>query len=308
MKKRLLSVTLMCLLVAGLLAYGQQGVARPGQWDVTIEQIDLEKPENQKYIDWAEKDCAGKNSHQIYELPGPGEWTYPDVRGTPEKRLPWNEKMEFVIRWQYLSDCECLNELLVRNKATGRTRQIAEARVYSFDGSYFQVTEILSDTRFLYTQGKKGDAFDYQTYLFDLKTKESICVAAKNPEFFRDLGNGRHLWLDWKKDKYTINLTDMRALEAGEKGANRILIRWDEGYPGMQHLSSDNRFVYMGVYGGRWVYDIDTGKQVAFCEIPNFALEWTLISDDLEYGYSCGGTEDDPEIGDFYIIRYDRRA
>jgi len=320
MKKLLyLSLILACLLCAcgqGAAVEKIEITQSDNPWGVTVEQIDLDNPENKQYIDWAKKDRADRGPHPVYELPGPGDWTYGDDHTIPHKKcLPWNEKMEFVIRWQYLSDCDCYNELLVRRKATGKTIKIAEAYVYSYDGSYFEVTEILSDTQFLYSRGK-GDVLNYQSFLYDLKTGESICVASDNPQFFRDLGGERYLWLDWDRENgYPLYLIDARAFKAGEKDAKRMLVRRDNEYyvSEIQHLSSDKRFVYMGLYRPydtyytmhREVYDVITGEQVAFCEVPDAGLDWTLINDDLEYGYCWGGDWSDPTILSFFVIHYD---
>ena len=355
--KRILSVAMLGLLLAGLWSCEWAEVAEEtstavpqetteaevialseNPWGVTIEHIDLEKPENKKYIDWAKKDYAERslvsnNSKEpeyfdieVYVKPeGPGykPWVYeaePDLwfndwedeenRILREKRRPWNETKELVLRYVHEYGYDGYSELLFRDRATGETKRIDTGYIGGDQFVDFEVF-IISDTRFLY---QKWDArFGHGShYLYDLKIGESICVRDGN---LCDLGDERYLWGDGKTrgmEKISaLYVIDMRKLEAGSKDAKRTLVHWGDDYSGaIQHLSSDKRFVHVNLHRfsdltiHRGVYDITTGEQVAFFMLPlhtHFpAYNYALINDDLEYvGFARWDTYH------FFIVHYD---
>jgi len=306
----MLCAALLCLLLAGLCSCGQTEVVEEASmtvtekateaavivlsdnpWGVTIERIDLDDPENQKYIDWAKKHRyktsfeapnyfdAEAYRKQADEKPAP--WTY--VWENKKKNMlremyqPWNETKELVIRNTYSDEDFGYKELLIRDKATGETECIDKGGFSCSDGVVFDPVLAISDTQFLYNKFFwDGGSFGY--YIYDLAIRERICVSDYG---LCDLGNEQYLWSDIKL-KYMDNenalyLIDMRALEAGGKGAKRMLASWgDYGFGEIRHLSSDKRFVYVNIH--RWsagntmqhrrVYDISTGELVAVFDIP----------------------------------------
>jgi len=348
--KRLLCAVLLCLLVVGLCGCGKQGVveelstvpstsqpmAVPQKisehpWGVTIEQIDLDDPENQKYIDWAKGHQYERSFNrpdyfdvEVYvkqadEEPDPWirVWENKKKNMLRERHRPWNDAKELVIRYVYSDEYSGHKELLVRDKATGETECIDKGGFYDANGVVFDPVVVLDDTRFLYSRyyWDSGDPDMY--YIYDLEIGERICVAGSG---LCDLGNGPHLWSDSGMgiEGGVLYLIDMRELEAGKKEAKKELVRWGSDYYAVEiyHLSSDRRFVYLDFsldseHTGyrtrhRGVYDIETGGQVALFEIPDSRAGYALISDDLEYGYYSAGNMDDPTVHSFYIIHYAR--
>jgi len=333
--KRLLCAVLLCLLLAGLCGCGKQAqTVAPGPWGVTIEEIDLSKPENKKYIKWAKEYHANWESYsKIFSAPNyfnveayvnqmgeePDPWTYvwedEENKELLEMHRSWNDTKELVIRATYENEYSGYNELLVREKATGETEQIAKGGISEFDAGSFSVLDVISDTRFLY----RLSYYNYgpsQYYLYDLEIGGSICVASSELDMLCDLGNERYLWCDNEQTvgKRTLYLIDMRALEAGKKGAKLELVSWDSDYSSrIKHLSSDKRFVYMSLFRysdgtmHRGIYNVETGEQVVDFELPDqLVSDLILINDDLEYGMKWFYSEDGPEVNLFYIIRYDR--
>ena len=339
----------MGLLVAGLCSCGQVEVAEEAStavteatteaevamalsenpWAVTIEQIDLDDPENRVYIDWAKTKPNWHNTRTFNEpsyfdnidiwaywertREEPDPWTciWEDAAKNVlrEKRRPWNETKELVSRSVPDDEhrYEGYRELLIRDKATGATER-AVVTGYDEWGPSIHVIEILSNTRFLYAL---IDNYSESFYLYDAEigsvsiTGGSLC----------DLGERRYLWSDWREGfRGTLYLIDMRKLENGEKDAKRELVNWGRDYDGsIQYLSSDKRFVYINHHRSsdytwhRGVYDIETGEQVAFFQWPGYVPNdnKVLIRDDLEYVYYWAGDVDDPTIHYFYIIHYD---
>lgn len=326
----MLCIALLCLLAAGCSGCGEQGPkTATGPWNVTVERIDLDKPENQKYIDWAKnrryQSTFSKPKYfdvepyrkAYWEQMGKAldPWTYK----TPwEKCRPWNETKELVVRETYTSESSGYSEFLVRDKATGKTEQIAKGGFLDGEGGVgFDVIQILGDTRFLYSRCHPDDGGAWWYYLYDPTIWGSICVASDINGDLCDLGNGRYLWNNyggWDENGRGLYLIDMRAFEAGENDAKQRLFPWHSGESGeIRHLSSDKRFVYMDIdiYKTgrcRGVYDTDTGEQAAFFAMPENSGEGVLIGDDLEYVYNWSGDADDPTIYSFSIIHYDQTS
>jgi len=349
--KRVLCVTLLCLLMAGLMGCGEvvqpeattttkatlQTIALGKQWGVTIERIDLSKPENKKYIDWAKGSRYSKNFSapeyfdvepywQAYQEMWEEErklWTTCDLEDEAAYKLqescrPWNEAKELVIRSTYEeNEWDGFMEFLVRDKATGETQLIAKGHDADYDGVVFDTINYLSDTRVLYHMWY-WDGGDWGYYIYDLEIGESICVTGGD---LCDLGNGRYLWIDQRyvnvDSVSTLHLIDMRAFESGKKGAKSTLVNWGDDYSAsITHLSSDKRFVYVYLHRLsdyarlRGVYDVNTGEQIALFEMPDVQMTaadgWGLINDELEYIYNWAGNVEDPDILWFYVIRYDR--
>jgi len=92
-------------------------IAQPGKWTVTIERLDLNKPESKKYIDWADKEYANRTPYsktfnvpeyfdvKAYRKRSDNEAdTWIDVREDEEavklreKHRPWNATKELIIR------------------------------------------------------------------------------------------------------------------------------------------------------------------------------------------------------------------
>jgi len=331
MRKRVLSVVLVCLLVAGVMGCGKQEVweepsvpettmeetteaikLSENAWGVEIERIDLEKPENKHYIKWAKKKPNWYNT-RTYSKP-----KYFDVDAylnqadnEPYPRS-WNETKELVVQSTNTSEWEGYTELLVRDTVTGETECIDKGGFADFDGVVFDPVVILSDTQILYHRWYwDGGSGTY--YLYDLAIGERILVS-DNYGGLCDLGDGQYLWCDDE----ALYQVDAYALKAGEKNAKRTLVRCDSNYVfgDIHHLSSDKCFVYVNIYNRsdstwhRGVYDVETGEQVAFFEIPVFTsgniYNYVLIDDDLEYVYNWAGNVDDPTIHTFIIIHYNQ--
>ena len=358
--KRLICIALLCLLLAGLIGCGQAPppeetaaapetftfttgvvpVTQPNKWGVSIEHIDLSKPENKKHLDWAKKDYENRGSYpntfktpkyfdveayrkayweQENKKPDPWVYVWEDEKAGKlrEKHRPWNETKELVIRSTYESECEGYRELLVRDKTTGETERIARGYFADYDGVVFDQVKILSDKQFLYHIWY-WDGGDWGYYIYDLELGESICVSGGYN--LCDLGDGRYLWADTRYVNVdgvsTLHLIDWRAFDAEKQDAKCTLVNWGDNYAvDIRHLSSDKRFVYVDLYRVfdgkrcRGVYDINTGEQVAFFEMPDPRMDrWVLISDDLEYAYYSAGIENNqPEHSCFHIIRYDQK-
>ena len=331
--KRLICILLVGLLAAGVMGCGQVQTVTPGPWGVTIERVDLSKPENQKYLNWAKR----QNKHltwtsfwrtlkvlpkyywveiltkDILKNRRHDPWTHEeDTDILREKHRPWNDTKELVIRETDTNEAdygwEWRIELLVRDKATGETECIDYGSDNGHDGVVFDPIAILSDTRILYHKWHWDGGFNGDRFLYDLAIGERICVSGGH---LCDLGNRRYLWGDGN----ALYLIDLRALEAGKKEAKRELINWgdDYGFTGIKYLSSDKRFVYVQLYRysdntlHRGVYDTNSGEQVALFELPlsndHTPTEhgMSFISDDLEC-ISYGGDDVDA----LYLIHYNR--
>ena len=335
--KKLLGILLLGLVLTGLFGCGEASsdafaewpmTAAENPWRITTEKIDLDKPKNRKYIDWAREDRAGINwragplAPRTYSTPKYFD-TEPYLGQANVEPYPisWNETMELVVENTRTSEFGGYTELLVRDKATGETKKIAKGSFSDCDNIVFDVHEILSDTRFLYSQWYVDGGGPWY-YLYDLNVGGSIGVAGidnYDRETLCDLGDGRYLWNNrdrYEGDERGLYLIDMSAFEAGGKSARRMLVPWSEQDSGsILHLSSDKRFVYMELYQGfdhtwrRAVYDVETGEPVALFELPGNAVgapeNSVLMGDDLEYVYNWGGSMDDPTIYSFCIIRYD---
>ena len=323
MFRRKLCIVLLCLSLAGSLGCGKQEVVETtGPWGVTIEQIDLDDPENQQYIDWAKKrphantfeppEYFSEWAHERRTDEEDDAWTY--VWADKEKNMPlekyrsWNKKKELVVRFLHKDDFDGDKELLVRDKASGKTVPIAQG---VFDVIYDNI-RIISKTRFIYDVWYWDGCGIEQSFVYDLETGDSICYWSMGKGLC-DLGDEQYLWCDWNESAgSSLYLIDMRALEAEKKEAKRALFIWGNGYGGnIAHLSSDKRFVYVNLYYRpdntlhRGVYDVETGEQVAFFEMPGYHENSVLIGDDMEYRYQTAGSADDPTILSFCIIHYD---
>ena len=337
----MISIALLGLLMAGVCSCGQVEVAEVTEttteadvialsenpWGVTIEQIDLDDPANQKYIDWA-KECPTSNTfespeyfsewtHEMRTDKEPSSWTY--VWANKKKNMPrekyrsWNETKELVVRFIHKNESDGDKELLIRDKATGKTVQIAKG---GFDTLYD--IRIISDTRFLYDVSYWDGSGAEQSLVYDLETGDSICYRSIVWDKLCDLGNEQYLWSDRNRDAESgLYLIDASALATGNKNAKHTVFSWGSDYSGgIQYLSSDGRFVYVELYQfsddtrNRGVYDVETGEQVALFELPlaftSVAYDYVLISDDLEYVYYSAGPVNDPVIHYFFIIHYDR--
>lgn len=325
--KRVLRIGLICLLAAGLAGCGQTKPAAAGPWGVTVEEIDLDKPENQKYVKWAkrqEKTLEWTLFWPALKMMPKYYWfdilksTMPGNRANDPRvnqLLPWNDTKEVVFRDVAEDEHEAHTALLVRDKATGETEQIDECRSHPDALIIFDAVMILSDTQILYHKWHLDGSFINEYFLYDLRIGERVCVSSDRCDLC-DLGKKRYLWFEQQEG--AIYLIDACALKAGEKDAKRTLVRWDSdyGYRNIHHLSSDKRFVFVEFYRGsddtrhRGVYNVETGEQVALVETSHLPASiwdaWVFINNDMEYGYRATGDADDTTIDSFYIIHYDR--
>jgi len=351
---RKLCIALLCAALAGLCGCGEVAlpeettatsaaetteafsiaVAQP-QWGVSIEQVDLRKPENKKYLDWAKEDYAKRNVLSKINAPEcfdiipylekRGEFPYDDWAtvgeyGKPgsvfERQRDWNDTKELVIRDTYKSGIfDGDREFFVRDKATGKTALIDAGSLWDIGGVVFDEVTILSDKQFLYHMWIL-DSGEVGYFLYDLEVGYSVCVALHSTNL-SDLGKEQYLWCEnhWYSDNVSVlHMINMRDFNAGKKDAKRTLINFGSDYGAeISHLSMDKRFVHMELYRysdntrHRGIYNIDTGEQVAFFEYPDSRLDrWTLINDEVEYAYYSAEIENGHEDAAFYIIRYDR--
>ncbi|MCL2507992.1 MAG: hypothetical protein FWF05_02315 [Oscillospiraceae bacterium] len=331
--KKLFAVTL-CLALLTLCACGDgkdKSSVPSGEWDVSIENIDPGKPENKEYIDWAkekgrdfwsatfsEPEYFDVDSYATQANKDAAAWIdvwEDEANGKRRERYcSWNDTKDLVICFEHIDEESSNKELLIRDKATGKTETVAKGS----NRGVFDVY-ILSGTRFLYRQDKDWNYGPFWWYIYDMELGGEICVASSDGGDLCDLGDERYLWSDWNNIgdvENALYLIDMRAFAAGSKDAKRELFRWGGDYFGLfLHLSSDKRFVYMNIYASftefyRGVYNVDTGEQVAFFEIQADRIDsfngYALINDELEYLYEATDNYNDPDIKFFYVIRYDR--
>jgi len=306
----------------------------PDAWNVTIEQIDLSKPVNKKYIDWYEAKEAEPDEKTD---PWDYVWEDKDKKLLREKYQTWNDEIELVVQYtpalatNATGDDETLYdiEFLTRSISTKETQLIAEGYWSYFDwatGTIYDVVEILSDTHILYEKNDYcadcGDSLSY--YLYDWETGESSYVAGDGLHYLDDM---QYLFIERdEENKDCVYLSNLRKLIAGEEDAKRQVCQLPE-YGYIEHFSQDMRFVYLllldseyNLHSHRVIYSIETGKQVADFQLPvhyhNSSNHYTvdghfsaLINDVLEYRYDLhyvDGLNGEKYLKLLYVIHYER--
>jgi len=281
-----------------------------------IEEIDLSLPESRQYVDWYEAMVAGRMASPYRWLPEDKEpqacdITWIDVPGQDFKlrnlRRDWDATTEIVVEHSNVTNRSADVKFFLRNKATGAIEMIAELKNWLFDFpiTWFYVQSILDDRYLLYLE-YTWDGWTY--YLYDRKNKSRILVGGGEPV---ELNDTQLLYMEWDTPQTNmLKLIDARKFAAGDKNAKRTVVQFDRACVGsIAHVSHDKRFVHVNLY--RWsdaaefrgIYDIETGAQVAFFELPWWAPNMVLVNDGLEYVYwedYNGGLEY------FYVIRYER--
>jgi len=323
--KRLLCV--LCVLCAVLLLVGcGQAADAPEPWNVTIEQVDLNKPENRQYIDWFEEKDAEPD---VKPDPWSYVWEDDENKTLREKYQPWSGTTELVIQYTPALATEATwddetsyrVEFLARSKATKETQLISEGHWSYLDwatGVIYTAVDILSDTQIFYEKNDYcadcGDSCSY--YLYDRETGKSTLVAdpglAGGGLHYQD--DMRYLSFGWEGDRTCLYQIDLRKLIAGKQDAKRLICRLDSfGY--IEHISQDRRFVYLrrfdndyNCYPHREIYNIDSGERVAEFQLPVHDYGYSnydtltysaLIDDATEYFYSWNMTE-------LCVVRYER--
>lgn len=342
MKKLIAVILLLGLLASGAYAFQKNGgewyippkkgnvkiIEQPGKWEVSIEKVDLSLPENKRLLHMAkslmtEKSSAPKSvtDPDYFDLENypqnvdESDWVttgeYKEPGSITESCLSWDEEKELVIRDTHDSESSGKRELLVRDKATHKAKQISEGSFASASESYFLIDSFLSDKRVLYERNYTDYGLNNHYFIYDTDTGESICVASSDYGDLCDLGNKQYLW----STGGSLSIIDMRKFNAGMKDAKYTLINLEENYYcGIDHISPNNRFVHLDIIYStdnlykkfRGVYNVKTGEQVAFFELPDIRRDFMVLArGNLEYMFDSGsGSVDDPKIDDFYIVRY----
>jgi len=316
---------LLCVLCAVLLAAGGCGqvadmsnvneIAGPGAWNVSIEQIDLGKPENKQYADWREQQINERNKEP--DDPWNRVWLDEEKKRIKEVSQPWTDTAELVIQYRYPEDGHPvrIDELFVRNKITGEAQLIAERKQYDTEGygGVLNVREILDDTHFLYEYyGVEG--LEDPCFMYDITTGESIRV-----ELSQQNVDGAIVWIQGNQ---LHQITDIVGFYSGEENDWPVIAHWDFGddlYSAWcSAFSHDKRFVHMDfVLVSDWhqfyrgIFDMDSTEMVAFFPLPKplpkeslpMQANSVLVSDTLAYFYYLSYYVDD-ERQPFYLIHY----
>jgi len=287
----------------------------------TVEEIDLSLPESQQYIDWYNAMVAERIANPYAWRPADKNpelcditWIdVPDPYGQTTKlrnlRRDWDETTEIVIEHSSITDSRIDQKFFLRNKLTSAEEMIVDYTYtnFGFPITWFYVQSILDDRYLLYLD-YTWDGHSY--YLYDRVTKKKTYVAIEMLE----LSDTQLFYLHLRSSStYSLALVDARKLAAGDRNARRILVQFDDDYhASIYYISHDKRFVHVDLssWSGdgnyRAIYDVETGAQVAFFEIP-WGPRRELVSDDLEYIYW-----DDPNYESgfryFYVVRYERKA
>ena len=283
-----------------------------------IEEIDLSLPESKQYIDWYNAMVADRMDNPYGWRPSDKNpelcditWVeVPDGYNTKLRNLrrDWDNTTEIVTEYTNVTERSADLKFYLRNKTTGKIDMISEINYtdFMFPVSWFYVQSIL-DSRYLLYTWYAWDGWSYSIY--DRRTKRSTYAVSEPVE----LSDTQCLDLGYNGSNYYIEQVDLRKLAAGKNDAKRTVVQFDSGYSAyVAHVSYDKRFVHVNLYRGadytnyRGIYDVETGAQVGFFEVPWSPINYReLISDDLEYIY---WTDYQGELTCFWVIRYERQG
>lgn len=230
-------------------------VESSGVWKVTMQTLDMENPEDTRYIEQVQ----AKEDNRFVSVKGQIDawetyfarkekekedalWTYvwaDEKKETlTEQYRPWHGSIEFVVRYIKLREREPMvdyerREFLLRDKSTGKTKLLISANLsdtYATANYYeYDVLRIFDDTHFLYEEYYTDfdGAFRWNCYLYDAKTKKSTLIYTTdgNPIALDDMVY-LCVFKDYDAGKAYLRLNDVPKMIAGKDNAVRDIARW----------------------------------------------------------------------------------